>query len=131
MDIEVKDVKQKIKGSDEPIREDARTLRSLIEAFANHDAKVALVSFTRDASCTVTYKTLLDGVRKMAGGLMTQGIGNGDNIAFFAPNSPAWIISALSVIYCGATVVPIDPQQSDEVLMHIIDESAAGWIFTD
>jgi long-chain acyl-CoA synthetase len=60
-----------------------------------------------------------------------QGIKKGDNIVFFAQNSPAWIISALAVIYGGATVVPIDSQQSDEVLLHIIEDSLATWIFTD
>jgi long-chain acyl-CoA synthetase len=41
------------------------------------------------------------------------------------------LYSALATIYTGATVVPIDSQQNDDVIKHIFDDSSAGWIFTD
>jgi len=127
----IKVVDEKDKGSDRPVKEEARTLRSLIGGFATHDAKLALISFSKKASATLTYKAFVDEIINLATGLKSQGAKKGDAIVFFAPNSPAWIISALAVIYSGATVVPIDSQQSDEVLVHIIKDSLAGWIFTD
>ena len=130
MVLQTQDVKQE-KGGDKPFGGRVCTLRALIDDFAAHEAKVALVSFTRNGASTFTYKAFVDEVRNMAVGLQTQGVRKGDNIVFFAPNSPAWIISALAVIYSGATVVPIDSQQSDEVLVHIIEDSSADWIFTD
>src|SRR5271163_2230892 len=131
MVAELTNVKPNDKGRDKPASEKAETLRSLIDGFAAHDAKVALLSFTRSASSSFTYKTFVDEIRNMAAELRVQGVKKGDNLVFFAPNSPAWIISALAVIYSGATVVPIDSQQSDEVLAHIIADSSADWIFTD
>ena len=113
MVVEAKDVPQENKGEVIPAGEEALTLRSLIDGFATHDAKPALITFTRNASFTLTYETFATEIRHMAVGLQKQGVRKGDNIVFFAPNSPAWIISALGVIYSGATVVPIDSQQSD------------------
>lgn len=132
MIFETIDVNRRVSiARDEPLREEVCTLRSLIDGFATHDARIALLSFTRDAPLTWTYKAFVDEIRNMAAGLQTQNITKGSNVVFFAPNSPAWVISALAVIYSGATIVPIDSQHSDEVLMHIIEDSLAGWIFTD
>ncbi len=108
-----------------------RTLRDLIDGFDAHVAKTAIVSYGKDNSTTLTYNALLTQIREVAAALLGKGINKGDNVIFFAPNSSAWIISALATIYTGATVVPVDSQQNDDVLRHIVDDSAAGWIFTD
>jgi long-chain acyl-CoA synthetase len=129
--VEAKDLQQGNEGREKPVVNETRTLRTLIDGFATYDAQAALLSFTKTASSTLGYKTFVHEIRNTAAGLQTQGIKKGDCIVFFAANSPAWVISALAVIYCGATVVPIDSQQSDEVLLHILDDSSAGWIFTD
>lgn len=131
MIVKTNDVNHRSSGKDQPVGAGARSLCSLIDDFATHDANVALLSFTRNASITLTYKALVSEIRSVADGMQTEGVCKGDSIVFFAPNSPAWIISALAVIYSGAVVVPIDSQQSDEVLTHIIEDSLAGWIFTD
>jgi long-chain acyl-CoA synthetase len=125
------EVKQENKVKDKPVGAEAGTLRLLIDGFAKHEDKVALVSFTRNASSNLTYKMFVLEIRNMAAGLQREGITKEDKIVFFAPNSPPWIMSVLAVIYVGATVVPIDSQQSDDVLVHILDDSSANWIFTD
>lgn len=130
MVVAAKDLNPEHKWKHEAV-EGARTLRSLIDGMSKYDEKVALLSFTRKTSVSLTFKKFVDEIRNMASGLTMQGIKQGDYVAFFAPNSPAWIISALAVIYCGATLVPIDPQHSDEVLMHILRDSSATMIFTD
>ena len=131
MAFEAKHLEQESQCRDEPVGDEARTLRSLIDAFATYNAKDAILSFTKSGSITLTYRAFVGEIRNMAAGLQRQGITKGDCLVFFAPNSPAWIITALAAIYSGATVVPVDYQQSDEVLMHILDDSVAGWIFTD
>jgi long-chain acyl-CoA synthetase len=112
-------------------RESTRTLRDLINGFSAHREKDALVSFVKEGSYTLTYQAFLDEIKHTAAALLSQGINKGDSVVFFAPNSRAWIVSALATIYTGATVVPVDSQQNDEVLRHIIEDSTAGWIFTD
>lgn len=131
MIIVANDVREKSRSKNVLAREEVRTLRALIDGISAHGTKVALLSFSKNSSSTLTYKTFVDDIRNMAAGLQRQGIRKGDKLVFFAPNSPAWVISALAVIYCGATVVPIDSQQSDEVFTHIIQDSLVSWIFTD
>src|SRR5262249_28456964 len=42
-----------------------------------------------------------------------------------------FVIVALAVIYAGGVTVPVDPQASDEILNHIIEDSEAKRIFVD
>lgn len=107
------------------------TLRMLIDEFYKYDAHPALINFTLTGSNTLTYTALADQIRKVAAGFEEQELKNGSTVIFFAANSPAWIICALAAVYSGLVAVPVDPQQSEEVLKHIIDDSKAKWIFTD
>lgn len=107
------------------------TLRLLIDEFYKHDAHPAIINFTSTGSNTLTYAALADQIRKVAAGFEEQGLKNGTSVIFFAANSPSWIICALAAVYSGLVAVPVDPQQSEEVLKHIIDDSKAKWIFTD
>jgi long-subunit acyl-CoA synthetase (AMP-forming) len=131
MVVEAQVVQQQGESQDIPVKHDAPTLHALIDNFLDHAGKVALVSFTKKACNTLTFDAFVDEIKSVASSLKSQGITKGDNLAFFAPNSPDWIVCALGVIYSGATIVPIDSQQSDDVLVHILKDSEAGWIFTD
>ncbi len=115
--------------SSSPVSE--RTLKDLIDGFAVNGQDDAIVSFVKSGSITLNYQGFLAEIRSVAAALLSQGINQGDSVVFFAPNSASWIICALATIYTGATVVPIDAQQNDDVLKHIIDDSSAGYIFTD
>jgi long-chain acyl-CoA synthetase len=108
-----------------------RTLKDLIDGFSEYGPQDAIVSFVKNGSVTLNYHGFLSEIRSVAAALLSQGINKGDNVVFFAPNSASWIISALATIYTGATVVPIDSQQNDDVIKHILEDSSAGWIFTD
>ncbi len=108
-----------------------RTLKDLIDGFSEYGPQDAIVSFVKNGSVTLNYQGFLAEIRSVAAALLSQEINQGDNVVFFAPNSASWIISALATIYTGATVVPIDSQQNDDVINHILEDSSAGWIFTD
>lgn len=108
-----------------------RTLKELIDEFSEYGPQDAIVSFVKNGSVTLNYQGFLAEIRSVAAALLSQEINQGDNVVFFAPNSASWIISALATIYTGATVVPIDSQQNDDVIKHILEDSSAGWIFTD
>lgn len=108
-----------------------RTLKDLMDGFSEYGPQDAIVSFVKNGSVTLNYQGFLAEIRSVAAALLSQEINQGDNVVFFAPNSASWIISALATIYTGATVVPIDSQQNDDVIKHILEDSSAGWIFTD
>lgn len=108
-----------------------RTLKSMIDSFVDHNGHTALVAFTEEGSNTLSYSALLDQIRDMAAGLLGNGLKVGEPAIIFASNSPSWVVSCLAVIYSGGVAVPVDPQHSDEVLKHIVEDSKAQWIFTD
>lgn len=108
-----------------------RTLKSMIDSFVDHDGHTALVAFTEEGSTTLSYSALLDQIRDMASGLLSNGLKQGETAVIFAANSPSWVVSCLAVIYSGGVAVPVDPQHSDEVLKHIVEDCKAQWIFTD
>ncbi|MBU6452263.1 MAG: AMP-binding protein [Cyanobacteria bacterium REEB67] len=111
--------------------ENSRTLRSLIDDFDSRGAHPALISFSARSSDTVSYGAFYQAIKNMARGFAGRGLIKGDSVVFFAPNSPAWVISCLSVIYYGGLAVPMDSQQSDEVLEHIVKDCQAKFICTD
>lgn len=107
------------------------TLRSLVDDFDKHNAHPALIQFTRTGSTTITYTALADKIRRTAAGFGRLGIKNGNTVIVFAANSTSWVICALAAVYSGLVVVPVDPQQSAEVLEHIVKDSKAVLVFTD
>ncbi len=111
--------------------ESARTLRSLMDDFDRQGASPALISFRANTSDTISYGALLQSIKQMAAGFAEHGLKQGQSVVFFAPNSPAWIVCALSVIYFGGVTVPMDSQQSDEVLKHIVQDSKAHFVCTN
>jgi long-chain acyl-CoA synthetase len=111
--------------------ENSRTLRSLIDDFDGRGVHPALISFSARSSDTVSYGAFYQIIKNMSRGFAAHGLKKGDSVVFFAPNSPAWVISCLSVIYYGGLAVPMDSQQSDEVLAHIVSDCQAKFICTD
>lgn len=109
----------------------ARTLRSLVDDFANHKKNTALVQFTKDGSEPVTFGKLLLNAKRMAVGMQQLGVKHGDRIMLMAANSPEWIYAYLATVYSGAVALPVDGQQSEEVLKHIIADSKPKFVFTD
>ena len=110
---------------------DTRTIVSIIDAFPAYGNKPAIVNFVKKGKTSLTYKELLNYVKRLAGGLQEQGFQQGDSAMMVAGNSPEWIIAFLAVLYCGGIAVPVDSQHSDEPLQHIASDSGARWIFTD
>jgi len=111
--------------------ESGRTLRSLIDDFEARGAHPALISFSSRSSDTISYGALLQSIRQVAAGFAQRGLKKGESVVMFAPNSSAWVITALGVIYYGGITVPMDSQQTDEVLKHIVEDSEARFICTN
>ena len=57
---------------------------------------------------TLTFAQLDDQVRRIAAGLAQRGIGRGDVVALFAPNSPAWAVAFHGVLRANATVTTVN-----------------------
>lgn len=71
------------------------------EAFGDRTAVV-------DGDLRLTYRELVDASRDFGAALVASGVGTGDRVAIWAPNSREWIIAVLGIFQAGATLVPVN-----------------------
>lgn len=79
---------------------------------------------------TWTYHTLVERIDEVAAGLALRGVEPGDTVAVYAPNSPAWVITALAAMECGAAVTGISPGYGPEEVSRQIRASKASIVIT-
>ncbi len=111
--------------SDLPIASD--TIPALLRLSVDiHGAATAVV----DGAETLSWTELADEVRNFSAALIASGVGAGDRIAIWAPNSARWITAALGIFGAGATLVPINTRFKGLEARDIIDRSAATTLVT-
>ena len=85
-----------------------QTLIELIESFAERGVAPALVYRTGVRRLAYRYADLADLVGRMSGWLASQGVGPGDRVLLWAPNSPWWLVAWCGIMARGAVAVPVD-----------------------
>ncbi|MGW0160690.1 FadD3 family acyl-CoA ligase [Mycobacterium sp. NPDC003323] len=78
-----------------------------------------------DGPLRLTYVQLADRIRRAAGAFADFGIGRGDRVAIWAPNSAAWLIAAFGAVTAGGVVVPVNTRFKAEEAADIITRSGA------
>jgi long-chain acyl-CoA synthetase len=78
-----------------------------------------------DSDIELTYAELAARVARLGTGLRKAGFGPGQRIALCMENRPAWPVAYLSIWYCGATAVPIDPALEAPAVARILEHSEA------
>ncbi len=78
---------------------------------------------------TYTYGKLYEMVRRAAGALVQLGIQKGDRVAIMLPNCPQYPVSYYAVLFCGATVVQVNPMYKENELLHVLKDSRAKALF--
>jgi len=115
-------------GSDDP-RGDLKwgTVPALARDAADRfgDAE-ALVDGELRLSFSDLYKRALDVTRAAIG----IGIGPGDRVAIWAPNSAAWVVAALGTVGAGGVLVPINTRFKGGEAAHVLRSSGAHVLFT-
>src|SRR5690625_2327021 len=76
----------------------------------------------------ITYHELNRYVNKFASSLRDQGIGRGDKVILFLPNTPEFVVSYFAVQRIGAIVVPISAKLTLEEVDYIVNHSNASAI---
>ena len=79
---------------------------------------------------SLTAGALIDGVRRLAGGLQAMGIGRGAMIAIMAPNCPEYATAFHGALYAGATVTTINPSYTASEVAHQLRDSGAVLLVT-
>lgn len=97
---------------------------------ARHGERPAVLALSPQGATAWSYAELARRVDTLAGGLVHAGLGRGEAVALFAPDSPAWIAAALAALRAGGVVLPVDAQMGDAVLAHVLADSGARFVFT-
>ncbi len=88
---------------------------------AQAPSKIAI----RYADLEISYSELDLRARRFAAGLVACGVAPGDKVALLIPNLPEFSVSYFGILYCGATVVPLNVLLSAaEVEYHLRDSGA-------
>ncbi|MER5430029.1 FadD3 family acyl-CoA ligase [Streptomyces sp. NPDC002588] len=78
-----------------------------------------------DGDVRLTFTELADRVRRTAGAFAAAGVGPGDRVALWAPNSAEWIVAAFGLLTAGGVLVPVNTRFRDEEAHDIVVRSGA------
>jgi long-chain acyl-CoA synthetase len=106
------------------------TLDQLVESFSHRGDVPAIIAFGRKQTDTLGYSALSGEIQRVATGLQQRGLGVGDQVILWAPNSAAWAVTYFGIVGCGATAVPLDAQANAERAMAVLRHSRAALIVT-
>jgi acyl-CoA synthetase (AMP-forming)/AMP-acid ligase II len=84
-----------------------------------------------DGPVRVTYRELRDRVRGAVRAFAASGVGPGDRIAVWAPNSLEWIVTALGAVSAGAVLVPVNTRYKGEEARWVLARSRARALFVE
>jgi len=77
---------------------------------------------------TISYSRLLEKINRLATGLKSIGIKQGDKVAIFSKNRPEWVKLDLALNKIGAVSVPIHTSLSPKLIKHIINDSGTEYL---
>ncbi|HXG30093.1 MAG TPA: class I adenylate-forming enzyme family protein, partial [Thermodesulfobacteriota bacterium] len=98
-----------------------------LSSVEKHRDRIAVV----DGDRRITYETLDLMVRSLSSFLISKGIGRGNRVAIFLPNSIEFITGFFSVLSTGAIAVPINTAYKEEEVGFYISHSSAGLTLTE
>ena len=78
-----------------------------------------------DGPLRLTFAEVVDRIRCAAGAFAEFGIGKGDRVAVWAPNSAEWMIAAFGLQTAGGVLVPVNTRYKTEEAADIIARSGA------
>jgi long-chain acyl-CoA synthetase len=79
---------------------------------------------------SLTYTELDIATGKLATALNELGVGRGDRVVLFLPNSPEFVIGYYGILKTGGTVSPANPLYKGEELKHQLNDCEAAVIIT-
>lgn len=103
------------------------SLPAMFEASAARWPDRALIDFM---GRKFSYAETLSGVRRVATGLAALGVGKGDRVGLFLPNTPHYIAAYYGALALGATVVNFSPLYTVDELAHQVADSGTRVLFT-
>jgi acyl-CoA synthetase (AMP-forming)/AMP-acid ligase II len=78
-----------------------------------------------DGALRLTFAQAVERIRCAAGAFADVGVGKGDRVAIWAPNSAEWIVAAFGLLTAGGVLVPVNTRFKTEEAGDIIGRSGA------
>jgi acyl-CoA synthetase (AMP-forming)/AMP-acid ligase II len=78
-----------------------------------------------DGPLRLTFAQAVERIRCAAGAFADLGVGKGDRVAIWAPNSAEWIVAAFGLLTAGGVLVPVNMRFKTEEAGDIIGRSGA------
>lgn len=95
------------------------TLGAFLErAVERFGPRPALLTKRRYRGQVWSYDRLWQETARVARWLQVQGIGKGDRVILWAPNSPWWVATFFASARLGAIVVPLDVRSNPDFVAH-------------
>ncbi len=110
---------------DTPI--ETRTLPAMLDHGVARNAERYAISFRERR---MTYRELAEAVNAFAAGLLNAGIGKGDGIGCYLPNSPHHVVGLFGTTRAGARLVQLSPLDAERELIHKLTDSGARIVLT-
>lgn len=106
-------------------------LREKFKEAARIYAQSAAIQYKKEnAWKDISYCEFADEAEFLAGWLLQEGIGKGDNIALMLHNRPEWPLIFFAVVTIGAVAVPLNPESSEQELETILRDAQCKALFT-
>jgi long-chain acyl-CoA synthetase len=74
----------------------------------------------------LTYRQLWDRAARVAGGLVTAGVGHGDRVANVLPAGVDWVLGFLGTQLAGAVAVPVNTRFAPPEIEYVLSDSGAS-----
>ncbi len=104
-----------------------RTIPAVLrDAAADFGDDTAIV----DGDVRVRFSELRARAEAAARALIALGVGPGDRVALWAPNSVEWIVASFGVYAAGAVLVPLNTRYKGEEAGHVLRTSRASVLLT-
>jgi acyl-CoA synthetase (AMP-forming)/AMP-acid ligase II len=88
------------------------------------------VFIVEEDGAALTFRRFEAEAEKAARGFIALGVGHGDRVAVWAPNSGAWIVAACAAQMIGAVLVPINTRFRGQEAAYVLEKSAAKILCT-
>ena len=83
-----------------------------------------------DGGMSMTYAELGERIEDCAAALVASGIGPGDTVGVWAPNAWEWVVAGLSILRCGAVMVPVNTRFKGREAAYVLGKARVKLLFT-
>ena len=108
-----------------------QVLDRIADGFSEHDALVAAGGAGGPAGegRRLTFAELRDEVRRAAAAMIDLGVGAGDRVAIWSPNTWHWVVACLATTYAGGVLVPLNTRYTASEATDILARTGAPVLF--